>query len=422
MRIIYDIVLYIFSSGIGIAAFFGNRKAQLWINGRKNWEEKIKRSLLHAGKKRIWFHCASLGEFEQGRPLIDKLKLNDPSLVIILSFFSPSGYEIRKDYPNADLVCYLPVDTRKNAEIFLDLVSPSYIVFIKYEFWLHYFEAINRRNIPLFLVSVLFRPSQIFFKWYGIFFRKILNNINHFFVQDVNSAKLLEKLGFFNSTVAGDTRFDRVYAITLAPKEISILEKFKKQNKLLIAGSTWSEDEEVYLPSLKVLESHNFKFVIAPHEVNEKRLDQIIKNVTKYFNSSEIIFYSSENVPENAKVLIIDNIGILSSVYRYGSIAWIGGGFGKGIHNILEAAAFKLPVVFGPEYKKFKEAVELIELKGAFSVNNINEAKQIFTSLASNEYYNNLNSNASAYVTSKLGATDKILSQFSKILNDLSNP
>lgn len=415
MRIIYDIVLFIFGSGIDIAAFFGNKKAQLWINGRKNWDEKIKLSLLNAGKKRVWFHCASLGEFEQGRPLIDKLKINDPSLVIILSFFSPSGYEIRKDYPNADLVCYLPVDTRKNAKIFLDLVSPSYIVFIKYEFWLHYFEAINKNNIPLFLVSVLFRPSQIFFKWYGVFYRNILKKINHFFVQDENSGKLLEKFSFHNFTITGDTRFDRVFAITLASKENSILEKFKKHNKLLIAGSTWPEDEEVYLPSLKFLETHNFKFVIAPHEVNEKRLNQILKNVTKYFNSSEIIFYSSNNVPENAKVLIIDNIGILSSIYRYGSIAWIGGGFGKGIHNILEAAAFKLPVIFGPAYKKFKEAVELIELKGAFSVNNIKEAKQIFTVLAGNEYYINLNSNASTYVTSKLGATDKILSRFPDI-------
>ena len=422
MRIIYDIVLFIFNSGIDIAAFFGNKKAQLWINGRKNWEEKIKHSIVNTGKRRVWFHCASLGEFEQGRPLIEKLKSNDPSLVIILSFFSPSGYEIRKNYQHADMVCYLPLDTKKNAEKFIDLVSPSYIVFIKYEIWLHYFEVINNRNIPLFLVSALFRPTQVFFKWYGIFFRNILKNINHFFVQDENSAKLLEKFGFYNSTVTGDTRFDRVYAISLESKENSILEKFKKQSKLLIAGSTWPEDEDVYLPSLQFLETNNFKFVIAPHEVTEKRLQQIINNVSKYFNPSEIICYSSNNNSENAKVLIIDNIGILSSVYRYGTIAWIGGGFGKGIHNILEAAAFKLPVIFGPEYKKFKEAVELIELKGAFSIKNIKEAKQIFEMFTDNKQNAKLNNTASTYVSSKLGATDKILSQFSKILKNHFNP
>ncbi len=410
MRTLYDVILFIFNSGISIAALFGNRKAQLWIQGRKNWEEKIKNSLVKAGKRRIWFHCASLGEFEQGRPLIEKLKSNDPSLFIVLSFFSPSGYELRKNYTKADLVCYLPNDTRRNANKFINLVSPSYAVFIKYEFWLHYFEEAKRKNVPLFMVSVLFRPSQFFFKWYGSFYRKILKNVNHFFVQDTNSSKLLASYGFNNTSITGDTRFDRVHAITLEENKNAILEKFKQNDRLFIAGSTWPEDEDIFLPALKDLKLKNIKIVIAPHEVTEKRIQEIIKNVSKYFDPSEIICYSSDSDPEIAGVLIIDNIGILSSVYRYGTIAWIGGGFGKGIHNILEAAAYGMPVIFGPEYKKFREAVELISLGGAFAVNNLEEAKHKLTELAGDEQKIKQSAMiSSSYVTSKLGATDKIL-------------
>lgn len=410
MRTLYDVILFIFNSGISIAALFGNRKAQLWIQGRKNWEEKIKNSLVRAGKRRIWFHCASLGEFEQGRPLIEKLKSNDPSLFIVLSFFSPSGYELRKNYTKADLVCYLPVDTRRNANKFINLVSPSYAVFIKYEFWLHYFEEAKRENVPLFMVSVLFRPSQFFFKRYGSFYRKILKNVNHFFVQDTNSSKLLASYGFNNTSITGDTRFDRVHAITLEENKNAILEKFKQNDRLFIAGSTWPEDEDIFLPALKDLKLKNIKIVIAPHEVTEKRIHEIIKNVSDYFDPSEIICYSSDSDPEIAQVLIIDNIGILSSVYRYGTIAWIGGGFGKGIHNILEAAAYGMPVIFGPEYKKFREAVELISLGGAFAVNNLKEAKHKLTELAGDEQKIKQSAMiSSSYVTSKLGATDKIL-------------
>ena len=410
MRTLYVVVLFIFNSGISLAALFGNRKAQLWIQGRKNWEEKIKNSLVKAGKRRIWFHCASLGEFEQGRPLIEKLKSNDPSLFIVLSFFSPSGYELRKNYTKADLVCYLPNDTRRNANKFINLVSPSYAVFIKYEFWLHYFEEAKRKNVPLFMVSVLFRPSQFFFKWYGSFYRKILKNVNHFFVQDTNSSKLLASYGFNNTSITGDTRFDRVHAITLEENKNAILEKFKQNDRLFIAGSTWPEDEDIFLPALKDLKLKNIKIVIAPHEVTEKRIQEIIKNVSKYFDPSEIICYSSDSDPEIAGVLIIDNIGILSSVYRYGTIAWIGGGFGKGIHNILEAAAYGMPVIFGPEYKKFREAVELISLGGAFAVNNLEEAKHKLTELAGDvQKIKQSAMISSSYVTSKLGATDKIL-------------
>lgn len=408
---IYDLVLFIFRTGILIASLLGNRKAHFWIQGRRNWEDKIKISLDKAGKNRVWFHCASLGEFEQGRPLIEKLKSYDPSLFIVLSFFSPSGYELRKNYPQADLICYLPVDTKTNATKFINLVSPSYVVFIKYEFWHHYFETLKRENIPLFLASVLFRPSQLFFKWYGSFYRKILKNVTHFFVQDENSAKLLAEFGFTNSTVTGDTRFDRVQAISLEKNKISILDKFKRNNKLFIAGSSWPEDENIFLPALNYLIANNYKVVIAPHEISEKRIQQIILKASEYFSPNEITCFSSNSDPELAKVLIIDNIGILSSAYSYGTIAWIGGGFGKGIHNILEAAVFGIPVIFGPEYKKFNEANELIELEGAYTVKNIKEAVQIFAELAGDEHKMKKSTLAlNSYILSKLGSTDKIIS------------
>lgn len=417
MRTLYDFILYLYHSLIGLSAFLGNPKAKLWIQGRKNWEEKIATVLSNAGKKRIWFHCASLGEFEQGRPLIEKIKANDPSIFIILSFFSPSGFELRKNYPMADLVCYLPIDTKNNAKKFLSLISPSYIVFIKYEFWFHYFEEAKRNKIPLFIVSVIFRRRQIFFKWYGTFYRNILKNVTHFFVQDGNSAKLLSGLKFNNVTISGDTRFDRVYSIKLEENKIPLIERFKQNTNLFIAGSTWIEDEKIILPSLNLLKLNNFKFIIAPHEVNENRIKEIITNLSKYFSPSEIICYSSKTNPEKAKILIIDNIGILSSAYRYGSIVWIGGGFGKGIHNILEAAVFGMPVIFGPNYKKFNEAEELISKGAAFTVRNSDQLTKVLTGIVNNEQkLKECALISSQYIKSKVGATEKIISKLSDLI------
>ena len=412
MRTLYDFILYLYHSLIGLSAFLGNPKAKLWIQGRKNWEEKIATVLSNAGKKRIWFHCASVGEFEQGRSLIEKIKVNDPSVFIVLSFFSPSGYELRKNFQAADLVCYLPLDTKTNANKFISLIAPTYIVFIKYEFWFHYFSEAKQNKIPLYIVSGIFRPSQIFFKWYGSFYRNILKNVTHFFVQDGNSAKLLSGIKLNNVTITGDTRFDRVYSITLEKNQIPLLEKFKEDKNLFIAGSTWLEDEKIFLPSLDLLKLNNYKFVIAPHEVNEKRIKEVIINVSKYFSPSEITCYSSYSNPVNAKVLIIDNIGILSSAYRYGNIAWIGGGFGKGIHNILEAAVFGMPVIFGPDYKKFNEAAELISLGGAFTVRNSSQLTNVLEELVNNKQklYECFHI-SSDYVKSKVGATEKIISK-----------
>ena len=418
MRTLYDFILYIYSSLISLSAFFGNPKAKLWILGRKNWEEKIFKAVAKAGKNRIWFHCASLGEFEQGRPLIEKLKANDPSVFIVLSFFSPSGYELRKNYPLADLVCYLPVDTKSNAKKFISIIAPTCIVFIKYEFWYHYFKEAKQNKIPLYIVSVIFRPTQIFFKWYGSFYRNILKNVTHFFVQDSNSAKLLSGLKLNNVTITGDTRFDRVYSITLENNQIPLLEKFKGDKNLFIAGSTWMEDEKIILPSINLLKLNNYKFVIAPHEVNENRIKEIIINVSKLFRPSEIVCYSSCSKPEEANVLIIDNLGILSSAYRYGNIAWIGGGFGNGIHNILEAAVFGMPVIFGPENKKFNEAEELISLGGAFTVKNSNQLTKVLEELINNEQkLNECALISSDYVKSKVGATEKIISKLNDSIN-----
>ena len=418
MRTLYDFILSIYNTLIGLSALLGNPKAKLWIQGRKNWEEKIFKAVAKAGKNRIWFHCASLGEFEQGRPLIEKLKANDPSVFIVLSFFSPSGYELRKNYPLADLVCYLPVDTKSNAKKFISIIAPTCIVFIKYEFWYHYFKEAKQKKIPLYIVSVIFRPTQIFFNWYGTFYRNILKNVTHFFVQDSNSAKLLSGIKLNNVTITGDTRFDRVYSITLEKKQIPLLEKFKGDKSLFIAGSTWMEDEKIFLPSINLLKLNNYKFVIAPHEVNENRIKEIIFNVSKLFSPSEIVCYSSCSKPEEANVLIIDNIGILSSAYRYGNIAWIGGGFGKGIHNILEAAVFGMPVIFGPEYKKFNEAEELISLGGAFTVKNTNQLTKVLEELVNNEQkLNECALISSDYVKSKVGATEKIISKLNDSIN-----
>lgn len=411
VKIIYDFIIFVYTALISIAAIFKNQKARLWINGRKNWENEIKKSLANAGEKRIWFHCASLGEFEQGRPLIEKLKLNDPSIFIILSFFSPSGFEVRKNFPQADLVCYLPSDKKRNALKFISILSPSYVVFIKYEFWIHYFEELKKREIPLYIVSAIFRPTQLFFKWYGSFYRNALKNVHHFFVQDNNSADLLNSIGYNNTSITGDTRFDRVKALVEASKKIVLVEKFQTNGKLLVAGSTWPEDEDILLMAIQQSKLSPLKLIIAPHEVSEKRISDIIRKASVYFKKEEITRYSKPENPESARVLIIDNIGMLSSIYGYATIAWLGGGFGKGIHNILEAAAYGLPVIFGPNYKKFREANDLVSLQGAFTINNANDATELLTVLLTDEIFLKKCSKVSSeYVQSQVGATEKIIS------------
>ena len=374
-RIVYDIVIGFYGLGICLTSLF-NKKAKQWVTGRKGQWEKISTDLAKQ-ENTVWFHCSSLGEFEQGRPVIEKYKKKNPRAFIVLTFFSPSGYEIRKNYENADLILYLPLDRRRNVTKFLDLIKPKFAVFVKYEFWYNYLHQLWLRNIPLFLISANFREDQWFLKSYGRPFRKMLGYFSHIFVQNEQSLKILTRYGVENATIAGDTRVDRVYHISKEVKENWIAEKFKNGKKLIVAGSTWKQDEEILIKYINE-SGDNLKWIIAPHEIKEENIVRIRKSIIR-----PSVKYSTfkEKQDSNAEVLIIDNIGMLSSLYRYGNIAYIGGGFGKGIHNILEPATFGMPVVFGPNYKKFREACELKKQGGAMAVNSFSDLEKTFNEL-----------------------------------------
>jgi 3-deoxy-D-manno-octulosonic-acid transferase len=403
MTLFYNLVIYLTTILIWFASPF-NHKAWLWINGRKKWASKLKESI-QSDQKTIWFHCASLGEFEQGRPLIEKLKENRPDVKIILTFFSPSGYEIRKDYKSADYICYLPADTPGNAEKFLSLVSPVAVVFVKYEFWNNYISEITSRNIPVYLVSGIFRPDQHFFKWYGGFFRNIIKSFTHIFVQDNRSLDLLHNIGIQNVTVAGDTRFDRVNQIAAAVKELPVIEKFRGSEKLFLAGSSWRKDEEIIAGFINS-DPQKMKWVFAPHEIEKSNIDRL----ERLFKTEVVRYSHFEEGSDKARVLIIDNIGILSASYRYAYIAAVGGGFGKGIHNILEPACWGVPVLFGPYYNESKEAIDLLEAGGAFCFRNPEEFRGIVHMLfSSNELYSASSITASSYIRENTGATENIL-------------
>ncbi len=409
MQILYRVGIYIYQASIRIAALLGNSKAKLWIAGRKNWHENLESALKGKSSRRIWIHCASLGEFEQGRPLLDSIKKNSPEICLVLTFFSPSGYEVRRNYANADVICYLPLDSPGNAQKFIDTISPSQVIFIKYEYWLYYFEELGKRKIPLYLASAIFRPGQIFFRSYSSLFRNALKNVRHFFVQDENSKLLLEKINLTNVTVTGDTRFDRVSAVVSERKKVDLLESFRNNRRLIIAGSSWREDEETLLEALGRIEMRDIAIVIAPHEVNESRVNEIIKTINRLHPNAAISKYSSGICKGTETFFILDTIGLLSAAYSYGKIAWIGGGFGKGIHNILEAAAFGNPVLFGPNFEKFREANDLIRLKGAFTVDSGSAAEIISRLLNDVDFYSNCSKASSDYVASNTGATNKIL-------------
>ncbi len=405
MQFIYNFSIRIYYFIIKISSLF-NAKAKLFVDGRKNLFSNLGK--IDFDNKIAWFHCASLGEFEQGRPLIEKFKKEYPNYKILLSFFSPSGYEIRKNYENADYIIYLPIDTPKNAKRFVNIIKPDIVFFVKYEFWYNFIKEIKKNEIPLYIVSSIFRENQIFFKWYGKWYRKILFNISHFFVQDIESKKLLEKISIANVTIAGDTRFDRVYEIVKKAKELPIINNFKKNSLLFIAGSTWKPDEEI-ITSYINKKQDNVKYIIAPHEIDEINIKRIENNIS---NDITVIRYSKANEEniDSYKVLIIDNIGLLSSIYKYGDVAYIGGGFGKGIHNVLEAACYGIPIMFGPNYSKFKEAIELIKKNGAFSICSYNEFEtnlNIFVN--SNQKLSKAGEIAARYVISKKGVTAKIL-------------
>jgi 3-deoxy-D-manno-octulosonic-acid transferase len=406
MIFIYNLAIQLYVFAIRLSAMAGNKKASLWIGGRKNWREKMRQDL-RPGERRIWFHCSSLGEFEQARPVMEKLKSDNAETKIVLSFFSPSGFEVRKNYAGADYIFYLPADTYGNAKDFVELINPSTVFFTKYEYWHYYFHRLKQQKIPLYMVSAIFRNGDRFFKWYGGFFRNMLKCVTHFFVQENDSQRLLSEIGFKNVTVAGDTRFDRVVQAAGNPKEIAIAKKFSEQRIVMVAGSTWNADEKLLSEMFKGC-GEKFKMIIAPHEISASRIEE----VKGTFSDMRTQLYStaSELSVADAEVLIIDNIGMLSSLYRYGSMAYVGGGFGKGIHNTLEAAVFGIPVFFGPNFKKFNEAKELIACGGAYSVNNADDLIKHVNLYLVNENDRQAHGKAAGnYVRSNAGVTNKIL-------------
>jgi 3-deoxy-D-manno-octulosonic-acid transferase len=396
------------------ASFF-NPKAKLFVRGR----EKQRKEFVEVFKDRpahiIWIHAASLGEFEQGRPVIESLKDQLPDYKILLTFFSPSGYEVRKNYPHADWVFYLPWDTKKNAEKWVQKVNPSLAIFIKYEFWLNYSHELAKKKIPLISISSIFRENQLFFKTYGGFYRAILANFSHFFVQNTISKELLKSIGTTNVTITGDTRLDRVYEVSKNPREIGQASAFKGSQKVMVVGSCWEEDFNVLAPFINE-QKDQLKFIIAPHELTENFFKQIEDSI-----SGKVIRFSNVTNAielEPYQVLIIDNIGMLSQLYQYGEFAYIGGGFGKGIHNILEAAAFGVPIFFGNKnYSRFQEANNLIAQGGAFGIGSYTELRKEYEHLIlfPESFLLACEVNRQ-YVADNIGATEKIVNYCKKML------
>ncbi|HOU02103.1 MAG TPA: glycosyltransferase N-terminal domain-containing protein [Bacteroidales bacterium] len=403
MRLIYNIGIYIYLILLRIVSPF-NRKAKLWVSGRKGWYQGLK-GKIDPAERYIWVHCASLGEFEQGRPVIEAIKKKDPGCRIILTFFSPSGYEIRKNYGQADIIYYLPADNRRNAERFISLVNPEKVIFVKYEFWYNYISVLDERAIPLYIISAIFRQDQYFFRWYGMFFRKLLHKIKGFYVQDQLSADVLRAEGLGNVIIAGDTRFDRVIELAENARNIDEIELFRGSEKLVVAGSTWEGDEKIIARFINRFPDR-IKWVIAPHEIekgNIERLEKLLEVRSLRFSR-----FRAEEC--DARVLIIDNIGMLSSVYRYAHVAVIGGGFGRGIHNLLEAACWGVPVLFGPNHKKFREALELKENGGGKSFTNYTEFEELLNELMYEQAVCKKASEAACnYVKENAGATHKII-------------
>lgn len=426
MLILYRLVLFFYVRLIWIASFF-NKKADLFLEGRKSQHVRLK-SLALLSESRVWFHFSSLGEFEQGRPLIERWQQDYPSDKIILTFFSPSGYEIRKNYPLADAVFYLPVDGRKSSLKFIKQLNPRVAVFTKYDFWYYYFFYLRQFDIPLYMISVKFRTDQIFFHWYGKLFKNMLSWVTWFFVQDELSMNLLQSTGNFQVSIAGDTRFDRVIENFKHRQTLLEIEAFTTGYLTLIAGSTWPADEKLLLKLLADPAFAEWKFIIAPHNPGVKQIQAIIDSspievmlhstLKQRFFEPGISDVEEENSSppasiisqfDNYRVLLIDNIGMLSSIYQFGDLAYIGGGFGSGIHNILEAGVVGIPVIFGPEYRKFKEAVDTVELGCACSISTYQEFYNCFCLFQNTEVRKVAGSKISAYIKENQGATSMIL-------------
>lgn len=414
---IYNIVIYFVLWGIAIASLFNEKVRKMWHGEREAF--KILKQKVDPNAKYIWFHAASLGEFEQGRPLMERIRKDYPQYKILLTFYSPSGYEVRKNYEGADIICYMPVDTRLNAIRFLRLVRPVMAFFIKYEFWSNFLHILKYRNIPTYSVSSIFREDQVFFKWYGRSYAGVLKCFTRFFVQNEESKRLLEGIGITAVDVVGDTRFDRVLQIKEAAKQLPICEAFRTgvassqsadiphhDFKVFVAGSSWPPDENIFIPFFN--EHKDWRLLIAPHVIAEEHLKLILSLI----KGKKVVRYTQTTPEEAAEadVLIIDCFGLLSSMYNYGDVAYIGGGFGVGIHNTLEAAVWNMPVIFGPNNKKFQEAQGLLKSGGGFEINTYEDFSGLMSSLMNDEnFLKQAGDKAGAFVAHLAGATDKVL-------------
>lgn len=414
---IYNIVIYFVLWGIAIASLFNEKVRKMWRGEREAF--KILKQKVDPNAKYIWFHAASLGEFEQGRPLMERIRKDYPQYKILLTFYSPSGYEVRKNYEEADIICYMPVDTRLNAIRFLRLVRPVMAFFIKYEFWSNFLHILKHRNIPTYSVSSIFREDQVFFKWYGRNYAGVLKCFTRFFVQNEESKRLLEGIGITAVDVVGDTRFDRVLQIKEAAKQLPICEAFRTgvassqsadvphhDFKVFVAGSSWPPDENIFIPFFN--EHKDWRLLIAPHVIAEEHLKLILSLI----KGKKVVRYTQTTPEEaaDADVLIIDCFGLLSSMYNYGDVAYIGGGFGVGIHNTLEAAVWNMPVIFGPNNKKFQEAQGLLKSGGGFEINTYEDCSALMSSLMNDEtFLKQAGDKAGAFVAHLAGATDKVL-------------
>lgn len=404
---VYDIALKLYSTVAAIVGLF-NKKARLWHKGRVALMETIESSVV-GGEDIIWFHCASLGEFEQGRPLMERYRRENPSYKVLVTFFSPSGYEVRKGYDGADYIFYLPIDTRKNAKRFVEAVRPKIAIFVKYEFWKNYLEELRKNNAKVYIISAIFRPGQLFFHSYGRLYRKQLSCFDYLFVQNRQSKDLLSTIGIENVIVSGDTRFDRVYEIASGVTPVEKIASFCDDRRIFIAGSTWERDDQVVMAIAK--ENPQIKYIIAPHELPLSKIVRLKESFEKM--GRKVKRYTEIAAGEDLSsydILILDTIGILSSVYQYGSWGYIGGGFGVGIHNILEAATFAMPIMIGPNYGKFREALNLVAIGGAISIATKGEAVERFSHISQKEQQSKMAEICRQYIEDNRGACDKIMS------------
>ena len=406
----YNLIIYLYQLGVIIASLFNEKVRKMWRGERETIS--ILKEKIDPNAKYVWFHAASLGEFEQGRPLMEQLRSEHPEYKILLTFFSPSGYEVRKNYEGADIICYLPLDTITNARRFLRTIRPMMAFFIKYEFWYNYLHILRHRGVPVYSVSSIFRPRQVFFRWYGRQYSRVLKCFTRFYVQNEVSRELLATIGIKDVTVVGDTRFDRVLQIKKASKQLPVVEQFKGSAKCFVAGSSWQPDEDIFIPFFN--EHKDWKVVIAPHVIGEDHLQQIEKQLEGLkgfrYTMAEKDSASLLSSSKNSQFLIVDCFGLLSSIYRYATVSYVGGGFGVSIHNTLEAAVWGCPVIFGPENKKFQEAQGLKTCGGGFEIKGYDDFVQLMERFESDAaFLQDAGHKAGAYVESLAGATEMIL-------------